>query len=57
VLEWCDWAADWAERSDPTRHTELIVGFDERDEFGSLPSGGNARKGRAYDPSPARDDA
>jgi hypothetical protein len=26
VLEWCEWSADWADRSDPTRFTELIVG-------------------------------
>jgi len=42
VLEWSEWAADWADRSDPTRHTELIVGFDDRDEFG-VPSSGYGR--------------
>jgi hypothetical protein len=43
VLEWCEWAADWADRSDPSRHTELIVGFDDRDQFGTPPGGGYAR--------------
>ena len=44
VLEWCEWAAGWAERSDPTRYTkELIVGFDDRDEFGAPPGGDYAR--------------
>jgi hypothetical protein len=34
IAEWCKWAADWADRSDPTRYTSLITGFDdERDEF------------------------
>ncbi len=25
VLEWCEWAADWAERSDPVRFTEQAL--------------------------------
>jgi hypothetical protein len=34
IAEWCKWAADWADRSDPTRYTSLITGFDDdRDEF------------------------
>ncbi len=34
IAEWCKWAADWADRSDPTRYTSLITGFDdESDEF------------------------
>jgi hypothetical protein len=33
IAEWCDWANDWADRSDPTVHTSLIEGFnDEHDQ-------------------------
>ena len=40
VLEWCEWASDWSDRSDPVRFTELVVGFDDRDEFHRPPAGG-----------------
>lgn len=29
IAEWCSWAKDWADRSDPSRSTSLIVGLEE----------------------------
>jgi hypothetical protein len=29
IAEWCSWAKDWADRSDPSRNTSLIVGLEE----------------------------
>ena len=39
VAAWIEWANGWAKRADPVENTQLIVGFDDRqDQFASLPS-------------------
>jgi hypothetical protein len=37
IAEWCSWAKDWADRSDPSRHTSLITGFDDENDQSHYP--------------------
>jgi hypothetical protein len=32
IAEWCRWAKDWADQSDPSRNTSLIAGLEEDEE-------------------------
>ena len=29
IAKWCGWALEWAEQTDPTRHTSLMAGLDD----------------------------
>ena len=30
IADWTGWAEDWADRSDPSRNTSMIIGIDDQ---------------------------